>query len=305
MSSTSVDEIRKKYGDWTKMSIHLGGGQYTFPPKVDQRLRRLLQIACDLVGKPIDRLRVLDLGCLEGQHAIEFAMHGAEAVAIELREPNVAKTRFAKDYLKLDRMTVYQDDVLNLSVEKYGLFDVVICSGILYHLDAPDVFHFIRHIYEVCTRLVIFDTHIALTSKETIEFENETYRGFWYSEPSDDVRANSLWASAGNSRSFWPTPPSLANAIARAGFSSFYECLNPYCDLTEDRRTYVAIKGQTANILSSPMTASTAPMPMPERIPPSKYQYQSKDGPVVQLAKRLLPRTVKNLVRPTLRKMGF
>ena len=173
--SSSLDEFRRRHGEWTAMSIHLGGDTYTLPPAPDPHLRRLVQVTSDLAGKPLSQLRVLDLACHEGHYAIEFAMQGAEAVGIEYREESVAKARFVKDYLHLARLTFYQDDVRNLSREKYGEFDVVICSGILYHLDAPDIFHFVRRIFEVCTRLVYFDTHVALHAEETVEFENRRF----------------------------------------------------------------------------------------------------------------------------------
>ena len=59
------------------MSIHLGGDLYTRQPALDGRLRRILQIACDLAGKPLSQLRVLDLACLEGHYGIELAMNEA------------------------------------------------------------------------------------------------------------------------------------------------------------------------------------------------------------------------------------
>ena len=157
----SLEQVREKYGEWTAMSIHLGSGVHTLQPAPDARLRRIVQVACDLARKPLSQLRVLDLACLEGHYAIEFAMHGAEVVGIELREQNLTKAQFVKDHLGLDRLSLYRDDVRNLSPEKYGLFDIVICSGILYHLDAPDVFHFVKRIYDVCTHFAIIDTQIA------------------------------------------------------------------------------------------------------------------------------------------------
>src|SRR5262245_46168694 len=114
MSTTSLDDFRRHHGGWTAMSIHLGGGLYTLPPTADGRLRRILQIACDLAGKPLGQLRVLDLACLEGHYGLELAMHGAEVIGIELREENLAKARFAKDYLHLANLSLYQDDVRNL-----------------------------------------------------------------------------------------------------------------------------------------------------------------------------------------------
>jgi predicted RNA methylase len=74
---------------------------------------------------------VLDLACLEAHYAIEFALHGARAVGIEYRDESLAKARFAKEHLRLDKLELFKDDVRNLSRERYGEFDLVICSGIL------------------------------------------------------------------------------------------------------------------------------------------------------------------------------
>jgi hypothetical protein len=304
MQSPSIEEVRRQHGEWSAMSIHLGGDLYTLSPAPDGRLRRILQVACDLAGKPLDQLRVLDLACLEGHYGIELALHGAEVVGIELREANLAKARYVKDYLHLDRFTLHQDDVRNLSLEKYGQFDLVICSGILYHLDAPDVFHFIRSIFEVCTRLAIFDTQIALRPDETFVLDGETYHGLWYKEHDESAdlatRLKDVWASVDNVRSFWFTPASLANYIARVGFTSFFECLNPDHSLPEDRRAYVAIKGQAAKVMSSPLTASMPISPRPERQSPAGGP-NVKHSSMFKLGKRLLPQSLKNAVKPALR----
>src|SRR3989442_14143808 len=98
----------------------------------------------DITNKPLDSLRVLDLACLEGLYGKEFARHGAAVFGKEGRKANIEKARFAKDALALENIRFVQDNVRNLSVQKYGYFDVVLCLGILYHLHVPDVFHFRR-----------------------------------------------------------------------------------------------------------------------------------------------------------------
>ena len=60
------------------MAIDLGQGRSTMPPAADWRLRRIVQVAADLLGKPLSQARVLDLACLEGHYGIEFAMQGAD-----------------------------------------------------------------------------------------------------------------------------------------------------------------------------------------------------------------------------------
>lgn len=273
------------------MSIHLGEGVYTLPPAPDGRLTRIVQAISDLAGKPFDQLRVLDLACAEGHYAIECAMQGAEAVGIEFREESLAKARFVKDHFHLDRLTFYQDDVRNLSKEKYGEFDVVICSGILYHLDTPDVFHFVRRMYDVCTRFVFVDTEVALRPTETVEFEGFQYHGDWFIEHDErsdqETRLNNLWASVDNVRSFWFTHASLVNLMARVGFTSFLECLAPHHEHFEGRRAYVALKGKVGSVLTSPATAALQIRRRPEVIP--KHPAQTRRNPAVILAKRVAP----------------
>ena len=89
----------------------------------------------DLAKRPISELRILHLACLEGQYAVEFARQGAQVVAIEGREANIEKARFSKRALGLDNLELIHGDVRDLSRERHGSFDIVLCLGILYHLD--------------------------------------------------------------------------------------------------------------------------------------------------------------------------
>src|SRR5262249_18360193 len=130
-------EIIERFGPWTTHSIHLGGGLYTIGNGwVDSRLRQIVQTVADVTDRPLHNLRVLDLACLEGLFGIEFALHGAQVLAIEGREANLAKARFAKDTLDLSRLELVSGDVRQLDRGEHGTFDVVLCLGILYHLDA-------------------------------------------------------------------------------------------------------------------------------------------------------------------------
>ena len=234
------------------------------------RLRRLLQAVVDLAGKPLAACRILDLACLEGQYAIECARQGATVVGLEAREANLVKARFAKEVLQLSHLEFVQDDVRNLSIDTYGQFDVVLCSGILYHLDTPDVFDLIRHTYEVTERLVIIDTHVSLRPNLAVEFAGQTYHGERLperhavagdgsSKASEPPTTKELWASVGNEASFLFSRPSLLNALASAGFSSVHECLNPpHLNFGApgiehlNRCTFVAVKGSQVTLSTSP-----------------------------------------------------
>jgi SAM-dependent methyltransferase len=273
----SKQECISRFGPWTAHCIHLGDGVYTFnPPQVaqaDSRLRRFLQVAADISEKPIDELRILDLGCLEGMFAIEFALHGSQVVAIEGREVNLAKARFARDALRLDNVDFIRDDVRKLSTETHGVFDVILCLGILYHLDAPDVLLLAQRMFEVCARAVIIDTHISFDDSASYSAGGRTYQGQYVGEHDErldsEQRLAALWRSLDNPRSFVPTYASLCNLLRHVGFTSVYEVRNPFeyhnqkwpgapedgaFVVHKDRVTLVAVKGRPQTLISSPLT---------------------------------------------------
>ena len=137
---------------------------------------------------------------------------------------------------------------------------MIICSGILYHLDTPDVFHLIQRTYEMARRLVVIDTHVSLRPNVAVEFQGGTYHGERLPEThatpdgaasgsSGPPSTKELWAGVGNEASFTLSRPSLLNALAAAGFPSVYEGLNPAQIGRRglehvNRCTFAAVKGR-------------------------------------------------------------
>lgn len=273
------DQTASRHGEWTAHDIGLAEGVSTRLGRGDHhRLRRCLQLAADLTGRPLDALRVLDLGALEGQYAIEFALHGAEAVAIEGRNANIEKARLARDFLGLDKVELREEDVRSLSRERHGTFDVVLCLGLLYHLDAEHVFPFLSQLAEVCRGILIIDTHIALRGTTRQIHDGHEYRGLRFVEhdprASREQRGRSLWASLDNAESFWPTRPSLLRGLMRAGFTSVMTAEVPVIKASRDRITLVAIKGERVT-LRSPPSDPEDDLP-PEQNPPRFVRNQSR-----------------------------
>jgi hypothetical protein len=220
-----------------------------------RRKLRIVQMVSDHLEKPISEIKILDLASLEGDFAAEFAARGATVTAIEGREINIkaAKERFPSD--KYKNLEFIQDDVRNLSSAKYGKFDVVLCLGILYHLDTPDCFKLIKSIADVCTDFAIIDTHIGIND-ERVTFEGHNYFGWKYSEyayvPTNEIQENSRWASINNTKSFWLTKPSLINALINGGFSTVYECQYPaWNDMPGNRIALVATKKKREKLHNS------------------------------------------------------
>jgi hypothetical protein len=288
-----------KYGPWTASNIHLGDDFYTIEEAIkgdEIKLRRIVQIVSDVTRRPVKTLRLLDLACHEGIYAIEFARHGANVVGIEAREAHIAKATFVKDALSLDNLNIFQDDVRNLSKEKYGCFDVVLCLGILYHLDVPDVFSFIEQIGDVCEDVAVIDTRIAFGPTTPYVHNGTKYWGHRVNEghhrnDGPEQKIKRYWASIDNLTSFCLSKTSLFCALGRAGFTSVYECyMPPEPEKPIDRITLLAIKGSRQNVINSPMMAHYPRDNAPEDF--TVHRIERAYGKVYRLA-RLVPEKVR------------
>lgn len=304
-------QVVDEHGEWTAHNLSLGHDVYTRDgDKPYWKLRRLVQVAADIVNCSFDQLRVLDLACLEGGFAIEFARQGAEVLGIEGRQANLAKAEFSKEVLQLDRLRLELGDVRDLSVEKHGKFDVVLCAGILYHLDAPEVFKFVHDIASVCNRVALFDTSISLRPVQTREFNGETYWGNTFPEhddaQSEDDRERNLWGSVGNDASFWITKPSLLNLLQHAGFTSVFEVHNPsMIGQLKDRTILAAIKSDAVELKATPSSNLTTPHNWPENEVKTHDPMQRASYRLEKKLTHLVPSKLRLALKSGLKKLGL
>jgi SAM-dependent methyltransferase len=226
------------------------------------RIRALTQATRDLVGTGWGALRVLDLGAGDGMIAAEFALRGAAVVAVEGREQNAAAIAALRDEHGLDRLAIEVADVRALDWDALGSFDVVVCSGLLYHLELDAAAALARSMRAVCTRLTLVDTEVAWGPVE----KRSGYAGFAFREhaPEADAaeRSASVLASLDNEHSFWLTRPSLHALLQDAGYVSTWELGAPAQPRREQRATIAALAGEpVAELLIRPG------IPLPEGRP--------------------------------------
>ena len=259
-SKSEYEKIINEDGHWSAHNIFISDNFYTISDNIqndEYKLFRVIQNVCDLTGKKLNELRVLDLACLEGMFGMEFARQGAEVTFLDAREVNLRKVDFVAKAIGVNNYKIVKDDVRAISVEKYGRFDVVLCFGIFYHLDKNDLFDFVKSMYEISTGIVFFDTQITESMSESFTVQNVEYFGERYREHRNDAteidKKSDLWKSIDNTYSFKLTKSSLVRMCYHAGFTSAFESFLPY-DKTKDssRVSLIAIKGKPVQILSVP-----------------------------------------------------
>lgn len=210
--------------------------------------------------KDRSKIRIADLGPLEGGHAWELIKYGFSVTCIEGRPENCEKLQWLKDQMedrqKADRMTIICDDVWNIA--QYGPFDVVLCSGLLYHLDKPAPF--LKLITGQAKDALILSTHYSELNDSRYDVHpkinwilrrlykrapflfrrryfplsplalNEGHFGRWLQEfkPGTDPAAL-LASSLTNPRSFWLTKTTIRHLLTDNGFR-IADYLNNHAD---------------------------------------------------------------------------
>jgi tRNA (mo5U34)-methyltransferase len=91
-------------------------------------------------GVPEDMtgLRVADVGAWNGCVGFECERRGArEVVAISLEDPEWSGFNFLKSALDAGCTRYERGSIYDLSPDRFGIFDIVICFGVIYHLRYP------------------------------------------------------------------------------------------------------------------------------------------------------------------------
>ena len=247
---TAKARIEELHGKWTAHNIRLTDEIYTIAPAYDwahHRGKWFGLIGETFLRRPLRYMRVLDLGCLEGGITLALGPAGGEVVGIDIREANLAKAAFARDVLGMANVRFVQGDMLELPKLDLGSFDMIICAGTLYHVDAPDLLPFLRMLRQSCSGIVIFDTHFAVERREQfISPEGCEYYGRTFVEThhyTDDIeqKKQDRWGSLHNNLSFWPTERSLTNMLIDAGFQFVTRPVAPVMEWPwQDRGFWVA-----------------------------------------------------------------
>ncbi|NJD38930.1 MAG: DUF1698 domain-containing protein [Geobacter sp.] len=133
--------------------IDLGNGIVT--PGRDDSEKKLQQVGMpeSLVGKT-----VLDIGAWDGFFSFTAEKLGAEKV-VSVDIATQAGFKVAKDILNSQAIPI-EIDVMEITPEKIGTFDLVLCLGVLYHLKHPLMA--LERIYSVTADQLILETYVDM-----------------------------------------------------------------------------------------------------------------------------------------------
>lgn len=246
----------------------------------EQRQARITQAVLDLAGGSVRGLRILDLACGTAAMSLGLAQRGARVLGIEGRESNLVVARARQHQLGLTTLELRHGDVRD--VERSELFDVVLCLGILYHLEDTEAFRLAETIAAITRRFAIIETQVALRPQRQAVHNGHVYWGRDYHEDTSQ-----RWASLTNPGSFWPTRASLLNLLTDVGFTSAWEMLNPPVPVVAEYLDHTAL------IASKGIPVGEPPR-WPERLPRLAHPAQ---GPWHALRDRMARRRGGGLSR--------
>ena len=118
----------------------------------------------------IKKFSILDIGCNDGWVLHQLSdLPFANMVGIEPREKNIEKGRKVREILKLENSVEYRvGDIESLKDE---VFDIVICAGLLYHVESIPLA--LRRVRESCRHMLFVESRCISSSYITEELKQE------------------------------------------------------------------------------------------------------------------------------------
>ena len=153
---------------------------------------------------PVTGARVLDVGAGIGHFTGFYRSRGCTVVAIDGRHENV--TELSRRHADVEARVA---DVQNMDSDAYGVFDVIHCFGLLYHLDSPIAA--LRHFEKMCRGFIVLETMVCDSSRPLMMLADETKS---FSQAMQGVGCR-------------PSPAFLTVALNRVGFNCVYGATEP------------------------------------------------------------------------------
>ncbi len=142
---------------------------------------------------------VLDVGCGVGYFSEFLTRMDFQVLAVDGREENVTEARNRHSDIKF-----LVQDVEDKSITELGAFDLVLCLGLLYHLENP--FRAIRNLFSVTGKVLLVESMYVPGPQPMMDLLDEA------AAPNQGM----------NYVAFYPSERCLVKMLYRAGFKFVY-----------------------------------------------------------------------------------
>lgn len=185
----------------------------------------------------------LDVGCGVGDSSKFLLEEGFDVVAVDGRRENVAEA--GRRYPEAKFLTANAED---LPAGELGIFDLVLCFGLLYHLENP--FRTIRSLSALTSKVLLVESMCAPGKEPSMQLLDE-FR-------ADDQGLDYI--------AFYPTEACLVKMLYRAGFPHVYDFSRlPNHELFRATASYRRRRTMLAASKLELRFATLKPVPEPKR----------------------------------------
>ncbi|UAX95098.1 class I SAM-dependent methyltransferase [Ensifer adhaerens] len=194
------------------------------PLFADSRIIWAVEQAGPLKGK-----RVLEIGPLEGMHTYMLSKQGPASIdAIEANKGCFLRCLVSKEVLGIERVNFYLGDAIRWLEETQKHYDLVVASGVLYHMADPGLF--LSEVANHCDSLFLwthyFDdnampVHDSRRQAFSGNMEIRTYAGLalrYFERGYHNANTNDNFCGGMKDRHYWMHRDDIISLLAALGF---------------------------------------------------------------------------------------
>jgi tRNA (mo5U34)-methyltransferase len=182
--------------------------------RVASLVRHAFPPLLELYGGSLAGKRVLDVACNCGGFSVAAARAGAERVlGFDVSDRYIEQANLIQRSLDLSQVEFRLMSIDDVSPDTIGTFDVVLCFGILYHLEDP--VGGMRHLSSVADHAILVDTNVTRN-----RFMRAPYWRTNVPDPGSETGTTGAWRSDRRVYQFTPSAEAVEQMMDFLDFAT-------------------------------------------------------------------------------------